>query len=93
MLLLLRAGFPHAITVGEPGAHGAAQAGIQGIGVSTPRAAAVAAATVGLAGLLHIPKVMGSFGISITVANGRFIPVTVDCEVAASGAGAAPNTH
>ena len=32
--------------------------GIQGIGVSTPRAAAVAAATIGLAGLRHIPNGM-----------------------------------
>ena len=43
-------------TVDEPGAQGAAVAGIQGIGVSTPRAAAVAAATIGLAGDLHMPK-------------------------------------
>lgn len=43
-------------TVGDPGAHGVEVTGIQGIGVSTPRAAAVAAATVGLARELHIPK-------------------------------------
>ena len=44
-------------TVGAPGIHGAAVAGTQGIGVKTPSAAAVAAITVGLQGLEHIPKV------------------------------------
>ncbi|MNN95372.1 hypothetical protein D3C81_2141630 [compost metagenome] len=45
-------------TVGAPpGIHGAAVAGMQGMGVSTPMAAAVAAATVGLARLWHMPKV------------------------------------
>lgn len=43
-------------TVGEPTIQGAAVAGIQGIGVSTPKAAAVAAATAGLRILLHIPN-------------------------------------
>lgn len=43
-------------TVGDPGTHGAAMTGIQGIGVSTPIAAAVAAATVGLARELHMQK-------------------------------------
>lgn len=33
-------------------------AGIQGCGVSTPRAAAVAAATAGLANDVHIPKLL-----------------------------------
>lgn len=53
---LVSAGFPPTSIWGEPGAHGAAVRGIQGIGVRTPMAAAVAAATVGLAGLLHMPK-------------------------------------
>lgn len=44
------------ITVGAPGAHGAGVTGTQGMGVNTPKAAAVAAATVGLEGELHIPK-------------------------------------
>lgn len=54
--VLFKAGFPPTNTVGLPGAQGAAVTGIQGIGVSTPRAAAVAAATMGLAGELHMPK-------------------------------------
>lgn len=43
-------------TFAEPGAQGAGIAGTQGIGVSTPAAAAVADATVGFAGDLHIPN-------------------------------------
>ena len=54
--LLFRAGMPHNSTVGAPGTQGAMVMGMQGIGVSTPRAAAVAAATMGLAGLWHMPK-------------------------------------
>lgn len=46
------------MTVGAPGTQGAEVAGTQGIGVSTPSAAAVAAATVGLDGELHIPNGM-----------------------------------
>jgi hypothetical protein len=46
------------IAVGAPGTQGAGVFGMHGIGVSTPRAAAVAAATVGLAGELHMPKGM-----------------------------------
>lgn len=41
-----------------PGAQGAAITGIQGIGVKTPAAAAVAEATVGLAMLWHMPNGM-----------------------------------
>jgi len=54
--VLLRAGIPPIMQVGEPGTHGAVT-GMQGMGVRTPRAAAVAAATVGLAMDMHIPKV------------------------------------
>src|SRR5882757_6705370 len=45
-------------TVGAPATQGAGVAGMQGMGVSTPSAAAVAAATVGLAIDMHIPKGM-----------------------------------
>lgn len=44
--------------VGAPGIQGEAVAGMQGMGVNTPSAAAVAAATVGLAMLMHMPKGM-----------------------------------
>ena len=93
LLELFSAGLPPTITVGEPGAQGAAHAGIHGMGVSTPIAAAVALATVGFAGLLHIPKVIGGFGISIIVANGMLPPTAVDWDVTVSGAGAAPKVH
>ena len=81
-------------TVGHPGAHGATVLGTHGIGVKTPRAAAVAAATVGLANELHIPKgmifIIGL--LSIIVAAGLphitiFIGGIVNVE------GATPNEH
>ena len=53
MLVLVSAGAGPDITVGEPGTHGAV-IGVHGIGVSTPKAAAVAAATAGFARLMHI---------------------------------------
>jgi hypothetical protein len=40
--------------VGEPGIQGLAVIGMQGIGVNTPNAATVAAATTGLAGDEHM---------------------------------------
>ncbi len=54
--LSLSAGMPHTSTVGAPGAQGATVMGMHGMGVNTPIAAAVAAATMGLAGLWHMPK-------------------------------------
>src|SRR5450830_277867 len=55
---LSRVGMFASSTVGAPGTQGAAVAGMQGIGVNTPMAAAVAAATVGLAGDMQTPKGM-----------------------------------
>jgi hypothetical protein len=54
-LVLFRAGMPPIMTVGDPGVQGVVT-GTQGIGVRTPSAAVVAAATVGLANELHIPN-------------------------------------
>lgn len=54
--LLSSAGVPATKTAGAPGDQGAAVAGMQGCGVKLPRAAAVAAATSGLARLWHRPK-------------------------------------
>ncbi len=54
--LLFTAGMLPISTVGEPGTHGAAVTGMQGMGVRTPSAAAVAAATIGLDTELHMPK-------------------------------------
>lgn len=54
MQVLLSAGMFPISTFEDPGVHGAAVIGVQGIGVSTPRAAAVAEATAGLARLKHM---------------------------------------
>lgn len=54
--VLVSAGFPPINTVGDPGVQGAKVTGTQGMGVSTPLAAAVADATVGLAMEVHMPK-------------------------------------
>lgn len=51
-----RAGAPCTNKSGLPGIHGAWVLGIQGMGVSTPIAADVAAATVGLASERHSPN-------------------------------------
>jgi len=50
------AGEPTTCTFAEPGDQGEVVAGTHGIGVSTPEAAAVAAATTGLDGLRHMPN-------------------------------------
>src|SRR5580704_7119349 len=81
-------------TVGEPTTQGAVVIGTQGIGVSTPSAAAVAAATMGLARLWHIAKggtfIMGL--LSMMFAAGE--PVSVRCSGSTtSELGAAPKLH
>jgi len=53
--VLFSAGMPPIMQVGEPGAQGMVT-GMQGIGVRTPSAAAVAAATVGFAREMHMPN-------------------------------------
>ena len=58
------AGAVPTITVGEPGTQGAAVTGMHGIGVSTPMAAAVAAATWGFDGDVHMPN-GGMFSIGL----------------------------
>jgi hypothetical protein len=85
---LLTAGFPHTRTVGQPGAQGMGVTGTQGAGVGVPIAAAVAAATAGFAGLLHIPKVVHRQ--SMIVAAGRLPIVTVCWLLTASAMGAVP---
>src|SRR5258708_27243668 len=77
---LLRAGCLPIKTVGDPGVHGAVVAGMQGMGVNTPSAAAVAEATVGFAMDMHIPNVgmlvmgiismMGAAGVPATACFG-----------------------
>jgi hypothetical protein len=75
----LRAGTPEMVTATDPGAHGDAVTGMHGIGVSTPRAAAVADATSGLASEEHIPNVgMLTMGAkSVMVATGIEAAITM----------------
>lgn len=56
--VLSNVGMSPNITVGAPGTQGETVAGMQGIGVRTPMAAAVAAATIGFAGDMHMPNGM-----------------------------------
>lgn len=65
------AGMPPIKVFIAPGFHGPAGTGTQGIGVSTPSAAVVAAATVGFDGLVHMPN------------GGMFIAGTMSLIVAA----------
>jgi len=81
-------------TVGAPGAHGAAVAGTQGIGVSTPSAAVVAEATTGFAMDEHMPK----GGILAIGAKSMMVAAGVPVRTWLAGAttrldGAAPKLH
>jgi hypothetical protein len=83
------------ITVGAPGTQGATVAGMQGIGVSTPIAAAVAAATIGLAGDMHIPNgMMFTRGmLSMMLASGTSLVKTMFVGRTTSELGAMPKLH
>lgn len=70
--VLFKAGMAPIMQVGEPGVQGAVT-GMQGIGVRTPSAAAVAAATVGLAIDMHI-------------ANGGILTIGAQSMIVAAGA-------
>jgi hypothetical protein len=91
--VFVRAGTPLTDTAIEPGVHGAAVTGMHGCGVNTPRAAAVAAITCGLLGLMHIPN-GGMFTLgakSATVHAG--VVAVAGFGVAETAAGATPNEH
>ncbi len=83
-------------TVGDPGVQGAAVAGIQGIGVSTPSAAVVAAATVGLASDEQTPKgrmlAIGTWSIMVA-AKGPPAIVGGPLGITNKELGATPNVH
>ena len=93
--VLFTAGFPPTSTVGEPGAQGAAITGMHGIGVSTPRAAAVAAATCGFAREVHIPNgMMFTMGtLSMMQAAGILLHKTFPAGSTFSADGAIPKLH
>jgi len=82
-------------TVAAPGTQGVVVAGMHGIGVNTPNAAAVAAATTGFEGDMHIPKgmilVMGIW--SMIFAAGISLVIILFVGSTTSELGATPNVH
>src|ERR1700677_4921005 len=92
---LSSAGMLASSTVAAPGVHGAVVAGMHGIGVSTPNAAAVAAATTGFAGDMHMPKgMMFSIGtMSMILAAGMLLVIIIFVGSTTSVLGAIPNEH
>src|SRR5258708_1715503 len=89
--VLLSPGMPRTSTVGEPGAQGAGMTGTQCMGVKSPSAASVAAATVGLASDWRIPNggILAIGPLSIIFAAGGPWPRTVGTSTI-SELGAAP---
>jgi hypothetical protein len=79
----------------DPGVQGAFVIGAQGCGVSTPDAAAVAAATWGLLGDMHIPnEVMFTFGsMSWMLAAEAESPLTAFVGITIRLEGALPIEH
>ena len=92
--LLLSAGMPATSTVGAPGAQGPVGTGMQGMGVSAPSAAAVAAATWGLARLMHMPNGgMFNMGTKSMMLPAGMLPVITILGVALKVDGAMPIAH
>ena len=93
--VLSRAGMLPMMTVAAPGTHGEEVAGMQGMGVSTPSAADVAAATVGFASDMHIPNVgMFTMGLwSMMLAAGGPPHIVLLVGRTTSELGAAPKLH
>jgi hypothetical protein len=85
---------PPRFTVELPGDQGAGVSGMQGIGVRTPMAAAVAAATVGFAMDLHIPNGrMFSIGMLSRMFAAGVVVNTQFTGSTTSEAGATPKEH
>jgi hypothetical protein len=86
------AGAPRRSTVGTPGTH-TSVTGMHGIGVSTPSAAAVAAATSGFDGVMHMPNGMiFTIGAASRMLAEGVSVVTVGTTTL-NGEGATPNVH
>src|SRR5688572_19368030 len=81
--------------VGAPGSHGATVTGVQAPGVSTPRAAAVWAAVIGFARLVHRPngRMFTNGLLSVMLATGRSSTITRFSGVTISVLGARPKLH
>jgi hypothetical protein len=92
---LWSAGMPPIVVMVAPGVHGDVVAGTHGCGVNTPNAAAVAAATCGLARLRHMPnEAMFAIGAkSMMFAAGISEQVTPVTGKTVSVEGATPNEH
>jgi hypothetical protein len=96
MSLSERIGMFDTRTVGFDGVQGDAIAGTHGIGVRTPKAAAVAAATIGLAGFEHSPN-----GLILAIGMKSIIEATGSPQASTggpfgmtvSGDGATPKLH
>lgn len=93
--VLSRVGISASKTVGAPGTHGATVAGMQGIGVRTPMAAAVAAATIGFAGDMHMPNgmILTRGMLSMMLASGISSVSTMFVGRTTSELGAMPIVH
>ena len=93
--VLFTAGLPPTRTVEDPGAQGADITGTQGIGVSTPAAADVAADTCGFAMDVHIPKgIMFVIGmLSMIQAAGILLHITLAFGRTLNTDGAIPKLH
>ena len=88
---LVNAGNPPIMTVADPGVHGEVVTGMHGIGVSTPRAAAVAEATDGLAMEEHMPNVgMFVMGMKSMMVAAGDVALTLFAGVTIREAGATP---
>ncbi len=84
------------MTVGEPGAQGAGITGMQGIGVSTPAAAVVAAATVGLVGVVQRRNgLMFAIGAKSMIVPANCPPILTGAPfgIVVSTLGAVPKVH
>lgn len=82
-------------TFGAAFSQGPVGTGTQGMGVSTPIAAEVAEATLGLLRLLHIPKggILTVGAISVMTPAGRPLITTLGTGRALNAAGAEPKGH
>src|SRR5688500_8731716 len=92
--VLSSAGALHTSTFGTPGTRGAGVFGMQGMGVSTPSAAAVAAATVGLASEVHMANgMMFIIGTWSRMLPAGMLLVITGLGVALKTLGAMPKVH
>jgi len=96
MEVSLSAGLLLIITLGDPGAQGATVAGMQGMGVSTPRAAAVADAVAGNAREEQTPNgkilTMGLWAMMLA-AKGTLAIISDPWGITTNELGAAPKVH